>query len=94
MDLRATSPHAGAILHLSLEAHPALRPSLQEAVQDAVFNAQADLLLLFSSSRVCVGPLAPLAYQPQEAAVRRMWSHCEALLDREPAVRPCDTSGY
>lgn len=58
-------------------------------MQDAVFSTQADLLLLFSSPLVSSGPLAALAFRPQDATLRRMWSHCEAVLDRQPTVRPC-----
>lgn len=50
-----------------------------------MISSQADLLLLFSPL-MSSGPLAALAFRPQDAALRCMWSHCEAVLDRQPQV--------
>ena len=56
-----------------------------------MFAVQADVMALFSTPKLGAG-LAPAAYHPTDAAVRKLWAQCEAVLDRGDEVLPhCTT---
>jgi thiamine biosynthesis lipoprotein ApbE len=61
--------------------------TLQEAVADLVFAVQADMIALFSASKLGAA-LAPAAYHPTDAAVHKLWAQCESILGRGDEVPP------
>ena len=52
-----------------------------------MFAVQADVMALLSTSRLTAA-LAPAAYHPTDAAVRKLWTQCESILDRGNEVPP------
>ena len=60
---------------------------MQEAVADLVFAVQADVMALFSALKLGA-ELDAAAYQPTDAAVRKLWAQCEVILDRDAEVQP------
>jgi hypothetical protein len=48
----------------------------------------ADLLLVFSGSKLAGSPLAPAAFSPSDQALAAFWEHCQEVL-----LRPAEVSG-
>lgn len=85
IDRHNTAASQTILLHETCSC-PRVSTCAQEAVQDAAALIQSDLIFMFCPARMGGGPLDALAFRVPDSTLRRLWSHCEGVLERQIPV--------